>query len=197
MVGDNTHSDIRLRIFAVGATADRTDTTQHRLEDVGVVVRGLALDRTHETLEAHTGIDHFLSQRLQRTVCLAVILHEDDVPYLNHLRVVFVDQLPSRHFGALFGRTAVHVDLRTRTARTRITHLPEVIVLVAVQDMIGRQVFGPDRCCLVVAVQPFFFRALENGGIQVGRVDLQHIDDILPCEINRFLFEIVAERPVT
>ena len=140
MIGDDAHGDVGLLVLAVGAMTDLADLLQHRLEDIGVVVRGLTLDGTHETLEAHAGIDDLLCQGLQGTVRFAVELHEDDIPDLDDLRVVLINQLASGHFGAFLGRTAVHVDLRTRTARTCLTHLPEVIMLVAVQDMIGRQV---------------------------------------------------------
>ena len=197
MIGDHTHRDIDLLILTVLTTADSTDLAQHRLEDIRIVVRGLTLDRTHETLKAHTGVDHFLRKRFERTVGFAVILHKDDIPDLNHLRVVFVDQFTTGHFGAFLGRTAVHVDLTTRTARTRIAHFPEVVVLVTVQDMICRQMLCPDRSRLIVTRQTFLGRTLKDGCVQVSGVDLQYIHDILPCKINRLFLEIVAKRPVT
>ena len=196
MIGDDTHGDVGLLVLAILTMTDLADFLQHRLENIGVVVRGLTLDGTHEALEAHTGVDHFLCQGFQRTVRLTVELHEDDVPDLDDLRVVLVDQLPSRHFGALLGGTTVHVDLTTRTAGTGLTHLPEVIMLVAVQDMIGRQMFEPDRSRLVVATQTLLGRTLKDRRVEVSRVDLQDINDILPCKINRLLLEVVAERPV-
>ena len=156
VVGNDTHRDIDLLVLTVFASADSADTTQHRLEDIGVVVRGLTLDRTYQTLKAHTGVDHFLCQRFETAVRFAVKLHEDDVPDLNHLWVIFVNQLTTGHLSALFSTTTVHMDLRTRTARTRITHLPEVIVLVTVQNMVCRQMFRPDRSSLVVTCQTFF-----------------------------------------
>ena len=90
MVCDDAHGYIGLLVLAVLAMTDLADLLQHRLEDIGVVVGGLTLDGTHETLEAHTGVDHFLRQRLQRSVRFAVILHEDDVPDLDDLRVILV-----------------------------------------------------------------------------------------------------------
>ena len=196
MIRNHAHSHVGLLILAVLTATDSADLLEHRLKDIGVVVRGLALDRTNQTLKAHTGIDHFLCQRLQRTVRLAVILHEDDVPDLDDLRVIFVHQLTSRHFRTLLSRTAVHVDLTTRTARTRIAHFPEVIMLVAVQNMVGRQMFCPDRSCLVIASKSLFRRTLKDRRIEVCGIDLEHIHDIFPREVNRLFLEIVAKRPV-
>ena len=196
MVGYDAHSDVGLLVLAVAATAYFAYLLQHRLEHIGVVIGGLALYRTHQTFEAHTGVDHFLCQRFEGAVCFAVVLHEHDVPYLDHLRMVFVHQLAAGHFGALFGTAAVHMDLAARTARTRLAHLPEVVMLVAVQDMVCRQVFGPDRSRLGVTLETFFLGTLKYRGIQVRRVDFQDIYDIFPCKINRLLLEIVAERPV-
>ena len=108
------------------------------LEDIGVVVRVLALQHTHEALEAHTGIDHVHRELLERTICLTVELHEHEVPDLDYLWIILIHQVAAtdtRGF-ALLGGTAVHVDLRTRAAGTCIAHLPEVVVLIAVDDMI-------------------------------------------------------------
>ena len=63
--------------------------------------------------------------------------------------------------------------------------------------MVSRQMFSPDRSCLVITTQALFGRTLEHSCVQIGRIDLEHIHDILPCKINGLLFEIVAERPVT
>ena len=197
VIGDDTHSNIGLLVLAVFTTADSTDLMEHRLEDVRVVVGSLTLDGTHQTLKAHTGVDHFHGQRFERAVCLTVILHEDNIPDLDDLRVVFVNQVASGYSVALVERTTVHVDLRRRTTRTTFSHFPEIIMFVAVDDVIGRQVFSPDSCRLVVASKSFFGRTLKDRCIQVRRVDLEHIHDIFPREIDGFGFEIITERPVT
>ena len=196
MVGNNAHRHIGLLLNAVLAVAEFTDLLEHRLEHIRVVVRLLALYGTNESLEAHTGINHFLCQRLKRTVSLAVELHEYDVPNLDNLRMVFVHQFASGHLGFLLLATAVHMDLRARSARTRVAHLPEVVVLVAVQYMIGRQVLCPNSRSLIVTTKTFFLAALKYGGIQVLRINLQYIHDILPRKVYCALLEVVAERPV-
>ena len=59
----------------------------------------------------------------QGTVGLAVVLHEDEIPYLDDLRMVAVHQLPSGFRGTLFVRTQVEMNLAAGTAGTRIAHL--------------------------------------------------------------------------
>ena len=67
------------------------------LENVGVVVRLLTLNGAHQSLESHARVNHVHRKFFERTVSLSVILHEDQVPYLNDLRVVLIDERPSRH----------------------------------------------------------------------------------------------------
>ena len=83
------------------------------LEDVGVVVRVLALQHAHQALEAHAGVDDVHGELLQRAVGLAVELHEHEVPYLDDLRVVLVDEVTAADATglALLGRTAIDVNL--------------------------------------------------------------------------------------
>ena len=128
------------------------------LEDIGVIVGVLALHHAHQTLKAHARVDDVHRQRLQRTVSLTVELHEHDVPYLDDLRVVLVHQLAATLARglALFRCTAVHMNLRAGTTGTRVAHLPEVVVLVAVDDMVFGHVLGPIFGSLVVARDIFF-----------------------------------------
>ena len=110
--------------------------------------------------------------------------------------MVFVHQFATGKLGFLLGATAVHVNLRTRAARAGITHFPEVIVFVAVENMVGRQMLRPDCCSLVVTREAIFLGAFKHRSIEVGGVYLQHIDDVFPGKVNRAFFEVIAERPV-
>ena len=46
-----------------------------------------------------------------------------------------IDQRGTIHFGTLLVGTKVNMYLRTRTARTCVTHFPEIIMLIAIYDM--------------------------------------------------------------
>ncbi len=171
--------------------------TDDGTEDIGIVVRMLALQHAHQTLEAHTRIDDIHRQFLECAIGLTVELHEHQVPNLNHLWVVFVYQVAARHsVGFLFGRTRVYVNLRARTAGTCVAHLPEVVVLRTVDDMIGRHMLSPELCSLIVAGDILFGRALKYGDIQILGIQFQHIHQVLPGHIDGALFEIIAKRPV-
>ena len=90
MVSDHTHSHIALGACTILDAREGSDRLDHRSEDVGIVVGRLPLQSHTETLEAHTGIDHLIRQRLQATISLAVILHEDEVPDLDDLWMALV-----------------------------------------------------------------------------------------------------------
>ena len=196
VVHDNAHGHIgffRVTIFDASLLGHHLN---QRLEDVCIIVRVLALDGTHQTLKAHTGVNHVHGKILQRTVGLAVELHEDDVPDFNHLGIVLVHQLTTGHLRLLLGRTAVQVNLGTGSARTGITHFPEVVMLVAVDDMVGRNMLQPIRSRLVIAAQAFLLASLKHGYIQVLRIQLEHIYQIFPSHINGTFLEVVAKAPV-
>ena len=196
VVGYHAHRNVGLLVLAIDASADFAYAAEHRLEHVGVVVRLLALQRAHQAFETHAGVNHLVGQPFQRAVRLAVVLHEHKVPYLNHLRVVFVHQLAPGHRFLLLLVAAVHVYLRARSAGPRVAHFPEVVMLVAVQDMVSGQVLFPYRRRLAVALKALFRRTLKDSHIQVFRVDMKHIHDVFPREVDCPFFEVVAERPV-
>ena len=137
MVSNNAHGDIGILIFSILCAGQLANLIKHRLEDIGVVVRLFALNGAYQTLKAHTGINHFLRQWFERAVGFAIILHEDDVPNLNDLWMVFVHHLAAGDFGFFLFGAAVHVNLRAWTTRTCITHFPEVIVLITIDDMVS------------------------------------------------------------
>ena len=197
MVGYDTHRHVLILVATIFRVGHRGNRTDDRLEDIGIVVGCLTLQRHTETFETHTGIDHFSRQRLQGTVRLAIELHEHQVPDLDHLRMIVVDHLGTRDGSTLLFRTQVDVDFRTGTTRTCITHLPEVIMFVTIDDVICRQVLFPISGSFVVTIQTFGRTTLEHGRIETCRIQLQHIHQILPSPADRLFLEVIAKRPVT
>ena len=151
MVGNYAHCHIRLAVFAVGLSRELRNFLDKRLKYVGVVVWRLALQRHAETFEAHTRVDYLCRKRLQRAVSLMVVLHEDNIPNLNHLRMTLINKVATINFFTLFFRAEVNVDFRARTARTGVAHFPEVVVTIAVYDMVFRKMLFPISCSFVVA----------------------------------------------
>ncbi len=193
---NHAHGHVGLFLLAIFHARDALYLADDGLEDVGVVVGVLALEGAHQALESHTGVDDVHRELLERAVGLAVELHEHEVPDLNHLGVVHVHQLAAGHLLLLLVGTRVEVYLRAGTAGACVAHLPEVVVLVAVDDVVGGHVLEPELCSLVVALQAFFFRTLEHGDVEVFRVEVQHVDEIFPCPVDGTLLEVVAEAPV-
>jgi len=62
--------------------------------------------------------------------------------------------------------------------------------------MVFRQELFPIGSGFVVAFQAFFGAAFEYGGVEVFRIEFQHIDQIFPCPGDGFFLEVVAKRPV-
>ena len=89
------------------------------------------------------------------------------------------------------------MDFGARTARTRIAHLPEIIMFVTIDDMSFRQELFPIAGSLVVTRKAFGRTSFEHGCIQTVGVQFQHFYQVFPCPTDRFLFEIVTKRPVS
>ena len=209
MVGHHAHGHVCLLLFthtfAVRAGWRRKTIAfatecfylfDDRLEDIGVVVAVLVLQHAHESLETHAGVDDMHGQWGQTSVGFAVVLHEDEVPNLNHLWIIFIDKVASGHFGFLFRCAGIHVNLRARTARSRVAHLPKVVVFVAIDDVIGRNMLGPIASRLVIACESLLFCTFKHGDIQVIGVQMKHVYEVFPCIIDGTFLEIIAETPV-
>ena len=88
------------------------------------------------------------------------------------------------------------MDLRARAAWTSISHFPEVVVLVAVNDVVGRNMLQPEFGSLFIPLQVFLFAALENGHVEVCGIQFQDVHQILPRQVDGSFLEVVSKRPV-
>ena len=124
MVGADTHSDVNLLLLilalailtsrsseAILLARDSLDFLDDWLEDISIIVRVLVLQHANQALEAHTCINNVHWERFERTVSLAVVLHEHDVPDFDDLRVILVYQLTAWHLSLLLWSTRIHVNL--------------------------------------------------------------------------------------
>ena len=197
MVGNHPHGNIAAGIIAISLFCKASDGLNQRLENIGIIIRRFPLQRHTKTLETHTRIYDLCRQRFECTVGLTIVLHKDKVPNLYNLRVALVHQRKTVDSRTLGLATQVDVHFRTRTARSRIAHFPEIIMSVTVDDMVCRQMFFPIRCGFIVAFETFGRIPLENRCIKTFRVDFQNIDQIFPRPIDSLLLEIITERPVS
>ena len=184
--------DVVLQLAAVGARAGGLlDGREQRRPQIGVVVAALVLQHADQALEAHARVHMLRGQRLQRAALLAVELDEHQVPDLQHIGVAAVHLL-----GGVAPADAIEVDLAARAARTRLAHLPEVVLHVAGNHVIFRQELAPQRACLQVGFQSRFLVAAEVRGVQTILGQAVHAGEQFPRPLDRLLLEVVAEAPV-
>ena len=161
MVGEDSQRVVVLGGLAVGAAGDRLGGVDERSHDVGVDDGGHALEQHQPPLEAGAGVDVLGGQCGQGSVVVPEVAHEHEVPELDVAVAAAVGG------AALLAplRPAVVVDLRARAARSRLPHLPEVVLVHAldplhrdpdllVPDRLGRVVGEVDGGPDAVAVEP-------------------------------------------
>ena len=197
MVSNHTHGHINIFFLTVRKAGELFLFLDDGLENIGIVVGVLTLQHAHQAFEAHTRIDDVHRKWFESAIRFAVVLHEYDVPDFDNLGIILVYQLTSRNFCFLFCWTRIDMDFGARTAGTCVAHLPEVVVLVAVDDMVGWNMLSPEAGCFVVAFKAFFLRSLKYGDVKVFRVEVKNIDEIFPSIVDRFLFEVIAKAPIT
>ena len=154
-------------------------------KQVGVVVRVDARHHRRDALEAGAGVDRRLGQR-RRAGRGALELHEDEVPDLEI--APRVGPLVPRDLRLI--RTPVDVDLAARAAGAGLAHRPEIVLLAAAHDPIGRQTRDPPPEIEGLVV------LLEHGGEQMRLRQSPDARHQVPAPLDRLFLEVVAEREV-
>ena len=191
MVRDHLHRDVVLLAGVVGLPREGRDLRDEGREQIGVVVRHLALEHRRDPLEPHAGVDRGLGQRRHRAARVAVELHEDQVPDLEPpVAVAGRPQAdPARLLlGARQMIALVEVDLGAGPARAGVPHRPEVVLLAQAEDPVGGQELLPELERLVVVG--------EDGGLEPVLGQAEVLGQELPAELDRVLLEVVPEGEV-
>ena len=195
----------------VGLAGERGDFGEERREDVGFVVGrlGREIGKTlrrgvdaGDAFEAHAGVDVFGGERGERAVSVGVELDEDVIPDLDAARAGGVDALAA--FDLVVGGQQVEMNLGARAAGTGVAHHPEIVLLVAVDDVDGGiEAFffengRPDVVGFLVKFSwvAFGFVGRVNGGEQALRRDAPDLGDEFPAPGEGVFFEVIAEGPV-
>ena len=178
-----------------GRPARSPIAVEERREQVGVVVRELALDDRRDALEAHAGVDRRRRQRLERAVRLPVELHEHVVPDLDEAVAACTRRrgtpAPRRARGRR-GSSGSPSSGRTGPVSPiaqKLSAAPSSAMRVAPARTRARCSYAsssrgmPPSPLKIVGEEP------------VGR-QLPHVGQQLPGERDRFLLEVVAEREV-
>ena len=219
MIGDNPECHCCLHGFVrsvlvrtginvlIGFSAQLLEGIEDGPEDIGVVVRGLAreireaicvLDNRTGTFESHAGIDMFGGKVPKAPICLGIELDEDEIPDLDALITILVHQQAP----GISLRGEVHMQFGARPAGARLSHHPEVIGLVAIDDMdfgvtagLFEQGFPVVVGFLVKVGWVIRARAI-NGGVKALGGKAPSLNHELPCPGDGVLLEIIPEGPV-
>ena len=156
-----------------------------------------------DAFEAHTGVDVLGGERRKGAVGVGVELDEDVIPDLDAARAGGVNALAA--FDFVVGGEEVKMDLGARAAGAGVAHHPEIILLVAVDDVEGRieaffpEDLGPDIVGLLVELGGIAlgFVGRVNGGVEALGGNAPDLGNELPAPREGVLLEIVAEGPVT
>ena len=89
------------------------------------------------------------------------------------------------------------MNLRTRTARTCVAHFPEIVLLVAKEDSVLREVFLPSLHSLNVESCAISLRTLEYCSIESLLVELVNLSEKLPSPVDCLNLEVITEAPVS
>src|SRR6266566_6535986 len=188
-------------VFLLDGLRDRLD---ERLKEIGVEIVRFALHDRGDALEPRARINRGLRKRHQRSIGLSIELHEDEIPELEEpSRLCSLDErilgellahdlgplaLGAGWEGKILGDVReVDEDLGARTTRSRVCHLPEVVVRAESVDARIWETgdLAPKGARLVV----FFV----DRNPDVLAIELQLLRDELPGEANRVALEVVAE----
>ena len=218
VVGHDAHGDplalvvgVRFGEVVVGRRPGALgDGGQERAEQVGVVVRGPALEHGADPLEPHPRVDVPVGEGLEGDGALPVrrprfavrrhrvVLDEHEVPDLHHARVVLVHELLAGRDGAFVVVAEVDVDLGARAAGAGLAHHPEVVLRRLAED-VGRRdgrFGGPEVGGLGVGREAQRLIALVDRHVEPLRVEAPAVHQQLPGPGDRLLFEVVPEAPV-
>src|SRR5690625_3298995 len=137
-------------------------------------------------------------QFLEAAVPETVELDKHQIPDLHHARIIPVHQLCTTLLLPLLIRSQIHMDLGAGTARPRLPHLPEVVLLVKLQDVgwIDRRLTFPELDRLFIDRQTILVVPLKNRRIESIRIQTPSVYQKLPGPADRLLLEVVSERPV-
>ena len=79
--------------------------------------------------------------------------------------MVGIYQILTRYFCFFFFAAAIYMYLAARATGACVTHLPEVILLIAHQDAVFRNKLSPVVEGFLIEGQPFGFVALKNSNV--------------------------------
>jgi hypothetical protein len=194
VVGEDRQRARGGEVLAVPPPGELLAELDHRAEVLGLEDRGDALEDRRHAVEPHAGVDVLEREVRERAVRLELVLHEDEVPELDHAVGVVAGAV---RVGAEVG-AAVVVELGARPARTRGAGLPEVVLAPEEDDaVVGDADRAPHLDGLGVGAEPQPLVAAEDGDPDLVRFEAKALRGELPGVLGGALLEVVADREVS
>ena len=137
VVGDDLDGHVLLRVLAVLDVDELAGLVHDGTEEVRLKVVRHALHDGGEALEPHAGVYILMRKRREVARFVAVVLHEDEVPYFEISVAVAADGAGRLAAGEL--RPLVVDYLGARPARPDRTGGPEVVVLAEAENPVRGQ----------------------------------------------------------
>jgi hypothetical protein len=186
VVGDDLEGDVGALVDPQPGPGEPAGGLDEPAEHVGLPDRVLAGEGGEHALEAGARVHVLRGERLEAAVGAAEGLDEHQVPDLD---VAVLGGGVGRAGGGAEVGAVVPEDLRARPARADVAHLPEV-VLVEALDALAREpdLVDPALLGLVVADVDRHPHAVA--------VEAQHLGEQLPRPADGLGLEVVVEAPV-
>ncbi len=136
VVGVDAERHVGAVVVAVGEVEQLSGPVDDGAQQVGIVIRNLALKDRGGALESHAGVDGRARQRRHNAVGGTLELHEYEIPDLDVAVAGIAGELDVLLAGIGGRGTEIVIDLRARAAGSGVAHLPEIIRLVEAEDAI-------------------------------------------------------------
>mmetsp|Transcript_29027 Transcript_29027/g.40434 ORF Transcript_29027/g.40434 Transcript_29027/m.40434 type:complete len:200 (+) Transcript_29027:2036-2635(+) len=161
---------------------------QERLEAIDVVIGIFVLHDGYHTLKPHARIHVLGGKRFELSASFTVVLDENQVPDLDDVRVVHVDEL-----ARVAAPNSVIMELRARAAGSDVTHLPEVVLRPEWKDAGSGEELKPEVSCFEVRFQSHLLVSAKVRCVHSIWVESIDICQKFVCPLNSLFFEIISE----
>ena len=127
-----------------------------------------------------------LGQRLKLPARLSVKLNEDQIPDFQTARITLIHQLPLR----LPFRRQIHMHLRARPARTRLSHHPKIVFRISHHHVNRRiqprflELLHPEAVSLGIELGRIPRSRFINRRVEAGGGEFPDIDQKLPGPVD-------------
>ena len=137
-----------------------------------------------------------LRKILERSIGFSVVFHKNQIPNLNNVWMIFIDQFRTRDFSFFFFTAKIDMNLTRRPTRSLFTHFPKVVFFVTHQNTVFGNNILPNRKSFSVHAGFIAFVTLKNSYIKNILVYFIHLSEQFPSPRDGFLFEIISKTPI-